>query len=117
VTKLNIEAETASSMARTMIVPAAARYIAELIAAQLPELAGEVEGTLSKMVDALKNLESVNLEENQPHGGEIMVHAEYIRDTVMPAMAAVREGADELERLVADDLWPLPKYSEILFIK
>jgi glutamine synthetase len=32
-------------------------------------------------------------------------------------MAAVREGADELERLVADDLWPLPKYSEILFIK
>ncbi len=116
VTKLNIEAETASSIARTMIVPAAARYIAELIAAQLPELAGEVEGVLSKMVDALKNLESANLEENQPHG-EIMVQAEYIRDTVNPAMAAVREGADELERMVADDLWPLPKYSEILFIK
>ena len=116
VTKVNIEAEMAASMARTMIVPAAARYIAELIAAQLPELAGEVEGALSTMVDALKNLESVNLEENQPHG-EIMVQAEYIRDTVIPAMAAVREGADELERLVADDLWPLPKYSEILFIK
>jgi glutamine synthetase len=29
----------------------------------------------------------------------------------------VREVADKLERLVADDLWPLPKYSEILFIK
>ncbi|MEA2137543.1 MAG: hypothetical protein QOG56_693, partial [Solirubrobacteraceae bacterium] len=25
--------------------------------------------------------------------------------------------ADQLEKLVADDLWPLPKYSEILFIK
>jgi glutamine synthetase len=32
-------------------------------------------------------------------------------------MTAMREIADKLERLVADDLWPLPKYSEILFIK
>ena len=31
--------------------------------------------------------------------------------------ATVRESADKLEKLVADDLWPLPKYSEILFIK
>ena len=33
------------------------------------------------------------------------------------AMDAVREVADKLERIVPDDLWPLPKYSEILFIK
>ena len=32
-------------------------------------------------------------------------------------MVKVREVADKLEKLVADDLWPLPKYSEILFIK
>jgi glutamine synthetase len=32
-------------------------------------------------------------------------------------MEAVRVGADALEKVVADDLWPLPKYSEILFIK
>ncbi len=32
-------------------------------------------------------------------------------------MAAVRESADKLEKVVADDIWPLPKYSEILFIK
>ena len=32
-------------------------------------------------------------------------------------MGAVREVADRLERIVPDDLWPLPKYSEILFIK
>jgi glutamine synthetase len=36
---------------------------------------------------------------------------------VVPAMAAVREVADKLEKVVADDLWPLPKYSEVLFIK
>ena len=43
--------------------------------------------------------------------------AHYMRDTVIPAMTDVREIADRLEKLVADDLWPLPKYSEILFIK
>jgi glutamine synthetase len=40
-----------------------------------------------------------------------------MRDKVIPAMAAVREVADRLERVLADDLWPLPKYSEMLFIK
>ena len=40
-----------------------------------------------------------------------------MHDTVFPAMGAVREVADTLEKVVADDLWPLPKYSEILFIK
>ena len=40
-----------------------------------------------------------------------------MRDTVIPAMDAVREIADRLEKLVADDLWPLPKYEEMLFIK
>jgi glutamine synthetase len=40
-----------------------------------------------------------------------------MRDTVIPAMSAARDLADKLERVVADDLWPLPKYSEILFIK
>ncbi len=32
-------------------------------------------------------------------------------------MGAVRDVADQLEKVVADDLWPLPKYAEILFIK
>ena len=31
-------------------------------------------------------------------------------------MAAVRKAADELESVVADDLWPLPTYQEMLFI-
>jgi glutamine synthetase len=32
-------------------------------------------------------------------------------------MANVRQAADALEKVVADDLWPLPKYEEMLFIK
>jgi glutamine synthetase len=115
VTKLNIEAETAASIVRTMIVPSAARYIGVLRAAELGELADGVARSLGETVDALEALETANLAENQPE--ELMKHAEYMRDGVIPAMDAVRGRADELEKLVADDLWPLPKYSEILFIK
>ena len=43
--------------------------------------------------------------------------AVYVRDTQLTAMAKVREIGDQLEKVVADDLWPLPKYSEMLFIK
>jgi glutamine synthetase len=32
-------------------------------------------------------------------------------------MLEVRQHADGLETLVADDLWPLPTYQEMLFIK
>jgi glutamine synthetase len=46
-----------------------------------------------------------------------MKEAIYMRDTVIAAMDDVRVVADRLEKLVADDLWPLPKYSEMLFIK
>jgi glutamine synthetase len=46
-----------------------------------------------------------------------MEGAEYMRDEVIPAMDGVREVADRLERIVDSELWPLPRYSEILFIK
>jgi glutamine synthetase len=116
VTKLNIEAETAASIAKTMLLPAAVRHIALLLSAQMGELASETEALVSTFVDAIRDLETANLEENQPHD-DLLKHGEYIRDTVIPAMAAVREAADKLEKVVADDLWPLPKYSEILFVK
>ena len=43
--------------------------------------------------------------------------SDYCRDTVIPSMKALRGLVDELEGLVADDLWPLPTYQEMLFIK
>ena len=115
VTKLNIEAETAASIARTMLLPAAARHLALMLEAQLSELAAETSDLITEFTEAIKQLESANLAENQPH--ELDAHAEYMRDTVIPAMAAARDTADKLEKVVADDLWPLPKYSAILFIK
>ncbi len=116
VTKLNIEAETAAAIARTMLLPAAARHIATLRDAQLSDLVAEAEELTSQLAGAIRALESANLAENQPHG-DALEHAKYMRDTVIPAMSEVRTAADKLEKVVADDLWPLPKYSEILFIK
>jgi glutamine synthetase len=115
VTKLNIEAETASSIARTMLLPAAARHLALLLGAQLTELAGEASDLIAEFAEAIKELEAANLAENQP--SELVEHAKFMHDRVVPAMAGCREAADRLEKVVADDLWPLPKYSEILFIK
>jgi glutamine synthetase len=116
VTKINIESETAASIARTMLLPAAARHVAMMLSAQMPELASETEAVVSRFVASIRALETVNLEESQPHD-DALAHAEYMRDNVIPAMDEMRAGADQLERIVADDLWPLPKYSEILFIK
>jgi glutamine synthetase len=114
--KLNIEAETAASIARTMILPAAARHVADLRAAGLDAAVAESEGLLDELWTAIGKLENANLAENQPDE-EPLQWSKYMRDKVIPAMAAVRNVADRLERVVADDLWPLPKYSEMLFIK
>jgi glutamine synthetase len=113
-TKLNIEAETAASMARTLILPAAVRHLTELNASGVAGLAEEVEPLVEELHAAILDLEKANDHEG-PDGG--IKHAKYMRDTVIPAMTAVRTVADKLERIVADDLWPLPKYSEMLFIK
>src|SRR5450755_1777966 len=116
VTKLNIESETAASIAQTMLLPAAARHKALMLSAQLPELASDTEALIGTFVEAITALQSANLAQNQP-ADDLLKHAEYIRDTTIPAMEAVRVTADKLEKVVADDIWPLPKYSEILFIK
>jgi glutamine synthetase len=112
--KVNIEAETAASIARTMILPACLRHLAELKAAGIDSLVRETETLVAELVDALLELEKANAEHPDVEGLEL---AEYMRDTVIPAMESTRAVADKLERIVADDLWPLPKYQEMLFIK
>jgi glutamine synthetase len=114
VVKVNIEAETAASIARTMILPAATRHLAELRAAGVESLVAEAETLVAELVTAILALEKANADHPDVEGLEL---AEYMRDAVIPAMDATRALADKLERIVADDLWPLPKYQEMLFIK
>ncbi len=115
-TKINIESETAAAIARTAILPAAVRYLNELRLAGLDELIGEVEPLVKELHYAILALEDANLKDNQDDSNAVK-WAAYMHDRVIPAMDDVRDVADRLEGLVADDLWPLPKYSEMLFIK
>jgi glutamine synthetase len=114
--KINIEAETAASIARTQILPAAVRQLGEVQAVGLDELAEEVAPVIKELHFALRALEDANLAENQDDSTPLK-WARYVHDRVIPAMEDVREVADRLEKTVADDLWPLPKYAEMLFIK
>ena len=110
----NIEAETAATMARTMLLPAGLRHVALVDAAGLDTLAAEARSLVSEFAEAITGLEEAN---QYPDGVEGLDLAVYARDNQVTAMARVRELGDQLEKIVADDLWPLPKYSEILFIK
>ena len=110
----NIEAETAEAIARTTILPAALRHLALLDAAGAGDLGGDVKELLDELNAAIKELDSAN---HYPDGIEGLELAVYARDNQLTAMTAVREAADKLEGVVADDLWPLPKYSEILFVR
>lgn len=123
---VNIEGQLTAMMAKTMILPAALRYQAEVASAVNATKAAGVD--VSAQADLLKSLSSTisefqkataNLEKALGHHaeGEPYDHAKYYRDQVLPAMNAVRTFGDKLETVVADDLWPLPTYREMLFIK
>jgi len=129
--RVNIEAETAASMARTMILPAAIRYLNDLVAA--------AEGTMrlhatdnhispsgvlasvrrmTDMVDELSAaLDDLDAQNAELGGDEMASKAVHMRDNVIPAMDAVRSVVDRMEAVVPDDLWPLPTYRDMLFVK
>jgi glutamine synthetase len=112
--RANIEAEETFSIAQTLILPAGLRQLALISAAGVSALEGEVRELVDELVAALGDLKEANA---YPDDLEGLDWAEYARDSQLSAMAKVREAADKLERVVADDLWPLPKYEEMLFIK
>ncbi|MEJ7817646.1 MAG: glutamine synthetase III [Thermoleophilaceae bacterium] len=112
----NIEAEATSAIARTLLLPAALRHLELVDSTGFEDLQTETREKVQEFVAAIGRLEIANL---YPDGIEDdgLKLAEYARDTQLTAMAEVRVAADRLERIVADDLWPLPKYAEMLFIK
>jgi glutamine synthetase len=112
--RANIEAETADSMARTMILPAALRHLSLGDDSGIGAITEEATPLVDELVAAIKELDEAN---EYPEGVEGMDLAIYARDKQIAAMERVREAADKLEKIVADDLWPLPKYAEMLFIR
>ncbi len=114
--KIKIEGELSLSLARTVIMPAASKQLAELAESIMDQKnAGIAAGLAAKKAMAetigglLDNVDSCckDLEEALKTGNQA---------PVVKAMAALRHNVDALELNVDDELWPLPKYREMLFI-
>ena len=114
----NIEANITLEMAKTMILPAAATYIGEVSVAAavskgMKQVSDKIVSLVDSLVDAIHALEKA--QHSAHHAGSLEAEAKAFKESVIPAQEKVREVADELETLVSDDLWPLPKYRELLF--
>jgi glutamine synthetase len=123
---VNIEGETAQHMAQTMVLPAAARYLSDLLATaeRADEVGLKAEGVLTtaqrvnELIDRLTETVATLREQNMELGGDdVFSKAHHMRDNIIPAMTAVRDVVDRLERIVPDDLWPFPTYRDMLFVK
>ena len=119
------EANLCVSISKKQILPAAYRYQSELAstaAALVSAGAKKVDTTsLDNATKLVAELEKsiAGLEHAMAHeaSGGILDHAKHFRDEVIPAMIGVRKVSDVLESVISDDLWPLPTYQEMLFIK
>jgi len=124
---INIEAMTMLNMAKRQILPACIEYSSSLgdavcsistagvDAKPQKELLKDVCGLIATMK---KNISQ--LEKSATKAGKIadaIKQARLYRDEVIPAMEAVRVTADKLETMVDADLWPIPTYAEMLFLK
>lgn len=131
--ELLIEAETYKYMVDTQILPACYSYHADLVAAitasksigvvapqtstleTLTRLTTMLQTKRTALDRALEKLETIG----GGHGGGSDAETEkakFLASAVSEAMADLRQPCDELEGLVADDYWPLPKYREMLFL-
>jgi glutamine synthetase len=127
---VNIEGEMTAEMARTIVLPAAVRYLDNLLdafhnfreldpdnrnrASGLSRLVDSLNESVNELVDGLDHLDAQNAELG---GDDMHSKAFHVRDNVIPAMSRVRAACDRLERMVPDDLWPLPRYREMLFVR
>jgi glutamine synthetase len=123
--QLAIEAETMVSMARNQILPAALQHqqsVAEAVAATKAagvDCADTTDSLRSfvQLVTQLRNTTAAVERAAAHHDADPMKHASQISRELKPAMNELRNTVDMLETLVAADLWPLPTYRDLLFLK
>ena len=120
---IRAEANLVIRMGRTIIYPDGLRFQQELLRACLdmralnrePDtvLLDDIDDTLRKLREGLEHLENnVDMKIEDP-----VQEAHHKCTVVIPAMNAIRTLADHLETIVPEDLWPLPSYQEMLFVK
>jgi glutamine synthetase len=121
---INIEALTALDMSKREILPASLEF-AGTVASEIAAIksAGSKSSAAEKLLAELtatidsfgKNIEALEASLAGGHSTSVFKHAEYHRDVVFTAMAALRIDGDKLETLVDERVWPLPTYADLLF--
>ena len=122
---VNVEGNLMVLMANRYILPSALEYqkqVGQSVAAVRAGGASSVQGkkllsTYTKLVDKFKAQTDVLAGILAHAGGSSEKHAKYMRDKVVPAMAKLRELGDQIEELTPHEIWPLPTYREMLFVK
>jgi len=121
---IDVEAKLTIDLAKTAIYPAAIRYLSDLSMTNtgMAELGIDMDNSVAVKVAQETNammaavaaltaaLETEGFSSTEDH-------LQHCANNICPAMLEVRSHADALEAEVADELWPLPKYQEMLFIK
>ena len=121
--KIEVEAKLMIDIAKTQIYPAATRYMNDLAntAANMSDLGVDFDSSTLNKVAELTNdmMTAVNklAEQLDAEHDSAEAHMQHCAKTMLPTMAEIRAAADALEAEVADDLWPLPTYQEMLNIK
>jgi glutamine synthetase len=122
---LNVEAQLMVLMANRYILPTALEYqrrVADSVSAVKAAGSTTREGKrlldqLTKLIDQFR-AKTIALGDALEHSSpSVDKHAKYTRDTIVPAMTALRDFGDQIELLMPHELWPLPTYREMLFIK
>jgi glutamine synthetase len=113
-------------LANRYIMPAALTYqtqVGQSVAAVKAGGGTSVQGrkllaTYTKLVDKFKTqADALQAALDHSSNGSAEKHAKYMRDKIVPAMAKLREIGDEIEVLTPHEIWPLPTYREMLFVK
>lgn len=126
-TTLEIEARTLVEMMNTLIVPASLRYQADLATtaertqnagvecSDTVELLRQFVTMIADLRGAVKELTSA---EHRCHQIENLIEkAGHVQMKVVPAMVRVRKASDAIEGMMPEDTWPLPTYTDMLFIR
>ena len=120
---IGVEAKLALELGTTVILPAAVRYQTELAqnVATLKAAGVDADTTMLEAVSApiaelTAALGTLKAALSEGAGESALDEATHAQNALLPAMDAVRAAADKLETVVADDLWPLPTYQEMLYI-
>lgn len=106
---IEIEAGVTLTMAKTMFIPSAVRAQAEL-AGSIKAVAG------STMAGAAASLEAIISETENLYKAVSALEKAHGSEKLIDAMGKVRTSVDALEKMVPQDIWPVPVYAEMLFM-